>query len=593
MKIIHPLQTAVLVLLICSSIHAADGPALLQLRAKLPVPGEILIDHEDPSALIAAAAEGSGGEIVAVEPNDSMPMNKAVRMRVARAYETPYRVQVLSEKSRAEVHKGDVLLLSCFLRAPEASGGQSGMAAVHLQTTDGKWDEAARTSATCGNNWKQVFAEDTATTDYPVGGLQVAIHLSQQQQVIDVAGLVVLDLGPGVDPGKLPHQPIVWQGMEADAPWRAEAQKRIEKYRMATLRIQVLDATGKPVANTPVHVRQQSRAFTIGSFAGYRLVEQSPDGQKLRDTFLRLFNRATTPIYWADWGWPNEKPRYLAMAKWLADNHFTIRGHVMVYPTWKYMPADVVKLKSDPEALRKRILEHIDEISQATKQFGFREYDVTNELRDCVEVHHLLGRDAVAGWFAEARRNLPDAKLSLNENTILTNGGATVANQDLDLDWYRFLKSKGQTPDVLGFQGHFDEDVTAPETVLKILDRFAKETTAELQITEFDFNTLNEEAQAAYTRDFLTICFSHPRITGFNMWGFWQGDQWLPNGAFYRKDWSPKPNGKMLEELLTKTWWTDTTVTTDGDGRANVLAFLGTTASLQPLAESRSKPPPY
>src|SRR5271163_4716713 len=106
MKIIHPLQTAVLVVLICSSIRAAVGPALLQLRAKLPVSGDVLIDHEDPSTLIGAAAEGSTSEIVSVEPTGAMPMDKALRMRVTRAYETPYRVQVLSEKSRAEVHKG-------------------------------------------------------------------------------------------------------------------------------------------------------------------------------------------------------------------------------------------------------------------------------------------------------------------------------------------------------------------------------------------------------------------------------------------------------------------------------------------------------
>ena len=37
-----------------------------------------------------------------------------------------------------------------------------------------------------------------------------------------------------------------------------------------------------------------------------------------------------------------------------------------------------------------------------------------------------------------------------------------------------------------------------------------------------------------------------------------------------------KPNGRVLEELLTKTWWTDTTVTTGPDGRALAKAFLGT-----------------
>jgi endo-1,4-beta-xylanase len=558
------LPTAVLLLMIGSNLNAADAPALSALRAKLPVPGEVLIDQEDPATLNVTTGEGSSHQIIGVQPADDVPLANAVRVDVARAYDVPYRVQILSDQSRSPVHKGDTLFLSCYLRAPRMKADQIGLAAIYLQTTDGKWNSAVSASAGCDSSWKQIFASAVAEHDYPQGGLQISVHLSQQKQVIDLAGLVVLDLGPGIDYANLPHHRIIWQGMEANAPWRADAQKRIEKYRMATLNIQVLDAAGNPVPHARVHVQQQTRAFTIGSFAGYRLVEQTPDGQKMRDIFLRLFNRATTPIYWADWGWPHEKTRYLAIASWLAEHRFTIRGHVMVYPTYRYMPADVVKLQNDPDQMRKRILQQIDEISQATRQFGFREYDVTNELRDFTEVHKLLGRDAVADWFAEARRNLPHAKLSLNENTILTNGGATKIDQDIDLDWYRFLKSKGQTPDVLGFQGHFNENVTPPEKVLAILDRFASETTAE------------EQMQAAYTRDFLTICFSHPRVTGFNLWGFWEGDQWMPNGAFYRKDWSAKPNGKMLEELLTKTWWTDTTVTADQNGRANVLAFLGT-----------------
>src|SRR5271156_5725521 len=61
------------VLLLCSTLHAADGPALSQLRAKLQLPGDVLIDHEDPSTLIAAAADGSSREIVAVEPSGTMP----------------------------------------------------------------------------------------------------------------------------------------------------------------------------------------------------------------------------------------------------------------------------------------------------------------------------------------------------------------------------------------------------------------------------------------------------------------------------------------------------------------------------------------
>ena len=244
----------------------------------------------------------------------------------------------------------------------------------------------------------------------------------------------------------------------------------------------------------------------------------------------KLFNRATCPIYWADWGWPNKRTNSSAIAKWLHDHDYTVRGHVMIYPAFHFMPKEIEKLRTIRPNCRREFLQQIREIAEATKPYGFREYDVTNELRDCTTIYKIVGREAVADWYAQARSVLPNARMALNENTILTDGGITKTNQDIYLDWYRFLKSHGQAPDVLGFQSHFSENFTAPETVWAILDRFAKETDAELQITEFDINTLDEEAQADYTRDFMTACFGHPRITAFTMWGFWEPSHWLPKG---------------------------------------------------------------
>lgn len=576
MEMIHFAAAGLLMLSILGitgPVMAQESLALTRLREGLPIKGNVLIDAGEGSAIRPSVTDGTTSEVVEVA--DAAPFKTVARIRIGKTYDLPYRVQFFSENSRIPVKKGDVVFLSCWVRAPEASGGATGLAGVYVQASGADWSSPASVSATADNKWRQVYASGTADRDYAAGGLQVAVHLGYQQQVIDMAGLVVLNLGAGVDMSKLPYNEVRWNGMEDDAPWRAKAQERIEQYRMGELAIKVTDANGRPLANVPVHVEQQTSAFTIGSFTGYRVVEDSPDGEKLRQTYHRLFNRATAPIYWADWGWPNQKDRYLAIGKWLTDNGFVTRGHVMVYPGFKFMPKDVVALKSDPEKLRARILQQVAEISEATKPFGYREYDVTNELRQCVDLHELLGRDAVAEWYEEARKHLPSAKLALNENSILTGGGATEANQDLYLDWYRFLKSKGVAPDVMGFQGHFGEDLTAPDKVYEILERFAKETTAELQITEFDINTLDEEAQAQYTRDFMTICFSHPRVTGFTMWGFWEGDHWLPRAAFYREDWTAKPNAVALEELLTKTWRTNQTVTTDAQGVAKLRAFLG------------------
>ena len=83
--------------------------------------------------------------------------------------------------------------------------------------------------------------------------------------------------------------------------------KTIETHRMADLSIRVVDAAGKPVPNAPVTVTQRKRAFGFGSFVQFanptRLLAASPDGDRTRDVFTRLFNRGTCPIYWADWGW--------------------------------------------------------------------------------------------------------------------------------------------------------------------------------------------------------------------------------------------------------------------------------------------------
>ena len=59
------------------------------------------------------------------------------------------------------------------------------------------------------------------------------------------------------------------------------------------------------------------------------------------------------------------------------------------------------------------------------------------------------------------------------------------------------------------------------------------------------------------------------------MWGFWEGRHWRPLGAMLRKDFSPKPNLKVWQDLVYKQWWTNVTGTTDKDGVFRTRAFLG------------------
>lgn len=573
------LTAGLLCLGLAATLHAAavgqggGEPALPEWASGLPGRPTVVVSGDDPAAWGVQRPEGVATAVVERDGGGT-----ALRIDVDRPHQPVYAVQVFSPATTAAVRSGDVVLVSFLARSPTAVAGASAVAAYRLQQTAPPWDAPASGAITLSTSWRRVFAAGTARQDHPAGTLSVAVHLGQQRQSIELADITVLNFGPGVDVADLPANLLTWPGMEADAPWRAEAQRRIERYRMAPLTVRVIDGEGRPVEGAAVRVRQVSRAFQIGSFISTAYFHEpeasSPNSVRAREIFLRLFNRATTPIYWADWGWPSQREPYLAAARWLHERGIPTRGHVMIYPAFRFMPADAVALRDDPPRLRQRLLEQIRDIGQATREFGFIEYDVTNELRDCTDLHTLLGPEVVAEWFAEARRVVPDSKLALNENTILTDGGATEANQDLYLHWYRFLKDRGVAPDVLGFQGHFGEALTGPERVWQILDRFARETDAELQITEFDIHTLNEEAQAAYLRDFLTACFAHPRITAFTMWGFWEGDHWLPKAALFRTDFSPKPAALAFEQLLA-AWSTDARLTTGADGTATARAFLG------------------
>ena len=130
------------------------------------------------------------------------------------------------------------------------------------------------------------------------------------------------------------------------------------------------------------------------------------------------------------------------------------------------------------------------------------------------------------------------------------------------------------TMDGIGLQSHFDSNLTAPSRVLDLLDQFAA-FGKDLQVTEFDISMSDEQVQADYTRDFLTLCFSHPAMKGFMMWGFWEGAHWRPLAAMIRRDWSTRPAYDVWNDLIYRQWWTDTSGATSADGIFRTRGFLG------------------
>jgi uncharacterized protein (TIGR03437 family) len=165
-------------------------------------------------------------------------------------------------------------------------------------------------------------------------------------------------------------------------------------------------------------------------------------------------------------------------------------------------------------------------------------------------------------------------KLYINDYSILSSGGGDIPHQDHYFNTIKFILDRGGPIDGIGFQGHFNMNLTPPARVLEILDRFAA-FGKEMEITEHDIDISDEEIQADYLRDFLTATFSHPSIKSFLVWGFWEGAHWTPRGSLFRRNWDAKPIHRVWRDLIYNQWWTNVDGVTGADGVFRTRGFLG------------------
>jgi endo-1,4-beta-xylanase len=492
------------------------------------------------------------------------------------------------------VANGDWLVAAFWVRS--VATGESGEAYVRLNfernAPDYRKSVAAGTLVT--PYWRRIQIPFRMVEAYAPGGAMLDFWVGYDPQTIEIGGIAIDNHGPSATP-PVATEGYTYPGREADAPWRVSAQERIDKHRKADLKVVVTNAQGQPQEGVPVKVRMKRHAFGFGSaVAADSLLGTRADDEIYRQKVKELFNKVVleNDLKWPSW--IQNRNRALNGIRWLRDNGITdIRGHTMVWPGWQYLPSDLRPLASNPEALRKRIDDHIADVGTATAGL-VKDWDVINEPIPNRDLQNILGDGELERWLRLARVVDPGVRLFINEYDIETGGGRNVRKQDQFFQLLKATLEAGAPLNGIGIQGHFGSDVTHPQKVYDILDRFAA-LGLPLQITEFDINTLDEQLQADYLRDYLTIVFSHPAIDAFLQWGFWEGRHWLPAAALYRRDWSEKPHGKAYRDLVFTQWWTNAEGTTAADGTFTVRGFLGdyeieTPAGVTPLKLQRETP---
>ena len=498
-----------------------------------------------------------------------------------------YRFQAVAANAAA-VASGDTITVTYLARS--VAGANPRINAV-LQERFGSYTSRYSATISPTSAWQQYSYTVVTTRAYAVGELQIAFNVGYDPQTVEVGGVTWRD-SSRVDVGALPTRvpATTYGGRSGTDSWRSAADARIAADRMADLTVNVIDANGRAIPGAVVAVRQQRQEFRFGTAVSTASSLLSPtggpDAVRYQALLKRLFN---TAVLENAMKWPEvlaDRQNALTAAQWIVDAGLELRGHTAVWPSRSVMPAAVwaqydamlasqgaaAAAASLRAAVEARVIDMADTFAGQTF-----EWDVVNEPYANHAVMDVLGDAAVLDWYRLFRQHDPSARLALNDYSIFArNGGDTEHRANFDA-WLDRLKAASLV-DVIGEQSHYSEAVLTDIDVLgRLIASYRDRYSLPIAITEYDLTTTDEQLQADYLRDYMTMAFSQPGTDEFVQWGFWSGVGERPEARLYRTDFSPKPAGQAYEDLVFGDWWTDVRGTTF-DGSYATRAFRGTYA---------------
>ncbi len=537
------------------------------LFAQIPAGGVSLIKETMPNY-----TKGGAGTLTPITIT-GQPFTQGFKVITGANIANPWDSQVAFTKT-AGIEANDVVLVAFYARTTASLQDFSvGNLNVCIEQNSDPYTKQIYFTVKIGTDWKQYFVPLKCKSALALAEVTYSFHTGFSSQTIEVADVKFLDYKQTVTLESLPVTPITYIGREADAPWRTEAAARIDQNRKGIANIVVYDEQGQLVKDATVSVEMIKHKFGFGS---------AVDATRfINDAFYRkkvyeLFNEVVleNDLKWGGFN-PNPSNNTTRALDSLAKHNIAVRGHNIVWPSFSYNSAALKTLSTNPVAFRNEIERHIDQATLYAKGKVI-DWDVMNEGVTNTDFQKILGNEVMADWYKRVRINDRDVKLYMNDFDIIAAGGTNTTHQDGYFNLIKYIDNLGGKIEGIGMQGHFDSNLTPITKVYSILDRFAT-LGKEIKITEHDVNITQRDVQADYTRDLLTIVFSHPAVKSFLTWGFWAGQHWLPDGAFYALDWSIRPHGQAWHDLVFNQWWTKKTdLTTDLEGKTSLDGFLGT-----------------
>jgi endo-1,4-beta-xylanase len=483
---------------------------------------------------------------------------------------------------------GLVVIRARTVRSEKADG--RGRVSVAIQNTKDYGKTPLWREWSVGREWGTTFFSFTAAEPLPEGTGIAKIHAGEAKQAIEIGDLQVYRFPVGFDVFRAPRMAATYDGRELDASWREAAAKRIETLRRGRLSVGVVDGEGRAVAGVRVKVAMKRHLFGFGSAVDvemlsglggglsradeirYREVADELFSRLVPENGLRVGNidgdsdpakpweetmrrRAGTAVQW--------------MMQWAQDRRMTTRGH---YLCWGYLEpwaAEEVR-KGGAAGLLARYDRHFRHVLPFCAPY-VDEWDALNHPVPFVEadaLYRVIGPDAYPEIYGRIRP-LTDKLLFVNEDAF------SEERTDAFEGHVKHMIGKGQTPDGCGFQSHFsDAAIRGIEEEWGIYERFGRLVKL-LTVTEYDLATVDDQLHADHLRDMLTLCYSHPQMTGFVIWGFWENRHWKPTAAMFKADWTERPAVKVWRDLVKTKWWTREELTSGADGKVVTPGYFG------------------
>jgi len=425
--------------------------------------------------------------------------------------------------------------------------------------------------------WTAIDLSFVAPSAFDAGEVEIVFGVGTQLQVLDLGDMSMRCFDEKSALPGLPKTAFSYAGREANAAWRTRASNQIERYRKGDLVIDVTDSNGQPIPDAEIHIQMTRHAFKFGaSIEAKRLLDvggdtdQTTNTASFRKNLGELFNTVTfkESLRWTRFEDPSERQTTEEALDWARSLGLELRGRGLAFSDIADLPTSLQDQIDQPQLIKDAIRKGV---AATASELGGRisVWEVIDPSRSHLELLGLVGEDELGSWFGLAREAHAEAKLALSERDLLAGDGmagladliAHFVDQDVPIDQ-------------IGAYGRFE---TQPPPIDRLNDRLDQLASFDLPLVITAFNMVSDDQalQLDFTRDFLTLAFSHPSVEGVIFEQFQKSEAQETGAELYRQDGAISPIGQMYRDLVLRRWWSDVVASSDEDGQVVSRVFQG------------------